>query len=382
MNREEEIEAVLRRQPTDERAYDQPMTALAAGDGVQRVRSTGTWARRRTLPALAAIALVVAVGGGVLAVGYWRGSMVTFNANVLQLAVPANVACFGQGPGAPPQPVATSRDGCPLMVVPPAGYGAATWTLDPSVPYSADAADLHVLVTEWECHGTETLDGRIVKHVEYGADTVAVTLVVRQLGGAQTCPAPPPTAYVVHLDQPVGPRNLEDGGLWPPAVIAAGGHVVVSPTPTPYPSNWHQPMDCTGAVDDAGFFKATSMFAKFDVYCAVRPSGWSVESRTGDDVQPATDVTVTYRGPGAETLALYEGDVCGTSTTACVPGGGDLGTAMFGDREGKLVAGPPGADYGLYVARGQSPSWTATGTGMSLETFKSLAAALILVGKW
>jgi hypothetical protein len=54
---------------------------------------------------------------------------------------------------------------------------------------------------------------------------------------------------------------------------------------------------------------------------------------------------------------------------------------MFGDREGQLFAGPPGADFALYVAPGESQSWRATGKGMSLDTFKALTAALIIVGK-
>jgi hypothetical protein len=141
-------------------------------------------------------------------------------------------------------------------------------------------------------------------------------------------------------------------------------------------------MDCSGGVDAAGFFKATSMMAKFDVYCAVLPAGWSVESRTGDDGQPTTLVTVTYMGPGGETLALFEGDVCSAGQSLCAPAGSGLGTAKFGDLEGELFAGPPDAGYALYVAPGLSPSCKATGKGMSLETFKSLTAALIMIGKW
>jgi hypothetical protein len=93
-------------------------------------------------------------------------------------------------------------------------------------------------------------------------------------------------------------------------------------------------------------------------------------------------VTVTYKGPGGETLALFEGDVCSAGQSLCVPGGSGMGTAMFGDLEGKLFSGPPDADYALYVAPGLSPSWTATGKGMTLATFKSLTAALIMIGKW
>jgi hypothetical protein len=54
---------------------------------------------------------------------------------------------------------------------------------------------------------------------------------------------------------------------------------------------------------------------------------------------------------------------------------------MFGGREGQLFTAPPGADFALYVDPGKSPSWMATGTGMSLDAFKALTAVLIIVGK-
>jgi hypothetical protein len=185
---------------------------------------------------------------------------------------------------------------------------------------------------------------------------------------------------VLHLDQPVGGRNLVDGGPWPVQTIAAGGQVVIPPTPTPEPSNWHMPMDCTGEADGAGSFKAASMSATFDVYCAALPAGWQRQAMTGDSMGSKV-VTATYRGPNGEIFELSEGDLCGGLQSACAPGGSDLGKAMFGDREGQLVAGPSGADYALYVDAGQSPSWMATGTGMSQDTFKALTAAVIVVGK-
>jgi hypothetical protein len=268
---------------------------------------------------------------------------------------------------------------CRLSAIPPAGYGIATWTLDPSVPYTAGATDLHILVDEMACHGEQTATGRIAASVDYGTDTVVVTVSVRSLEGPQTCPAPPPTPYVLHLDQPVGARGLADGGVWPVQAIVVGGQAVIAPTPTPQPSNWHEPIDCTGEADGPGSFKAASMSASFDVYCAVLPDGWKRQSMSGD-LPGATTVAATYGGPNGETLQLVEGDACLGGASDC-PGGTDLGTAMFGDREGMLVGAPPGADFALDVDAGRSPSWRATGTGMSLDTFKALTAALIVVMK-
>jgi hypothetical protein len=334
--------------------------------------------RTGAIPALLAIAVVVALGAGAVAVGIWRSpASLVDGGNDFQLT--GRVACFGQAPGGTPNPAMVS-DACPLMAVPPAGYTAATWTLDSAVPYSASSTEIHILVDEWSCHGFASAEGRIVLNVEYRDDAVVATLAVRELGGPQTCPGTPPTPYVLHLNQPVGNRSLQDGGLWPAQTIATLGQAVVTPSPTSYPSNWHMPMDCTGEADGPGSFKAASMSATFDVYCAALPAGWHRESMSGDQ-QPATTVTVTYRGPNGETLTLSEGNLCSAGQSACATAGTSSGAAMFGDREGQLFEAPPGADYALYVAPGQSPSWMATGKGMSLEAFKALTTALIIVGK-
>jgi hypothetical protein len=269
---------------------------------------------------------------------------------------------------------------CRLMAVPPAGYSPATWALDPATPYLPGATELHVLVDEWGCHGFQTAEGRIAQNVEYQADAVLVTLAVLAREGAQTCPGTPPTPYVLHLTQPVGTRNLADGTPWPPTLISTAGRPFYTPSPTPYPSNWHMPMDCTGEADGPGSFKAAAMMAKFEVFCAALPAGWQ-RTAMSDFTQVVTSVTVAYRGPNGETFELMEGDFCTESATACAPGTA-LGIAPFGEFEGQLVSGPPGADFALYVAPGMSPSWKATGKGMTLEAFEALTAALIVVGSW
>lgn len=378
---DELIEAALRRQPSEERTYAEPLAALVAGEGVHRVRPV-IRPRMRTgaQPALAAIIVVFVIGAAV-AVGFLRSPASQSGGGGDDLALTNRVACFGQGLGQAPDPAAVSTDGCPMMAVPPAGYGAATWTLDPTVPYSATATEIHLLVEEWECHSFQTAEGRIAQNVQYRDYAVIVTLAVRPpVGDVQTCPGTPPTPYVLHIDQPVGARNLDDGGRWPAQTMARGGQPVVSPTPTPQPSNWHMPRDCSGEGVGPGAFKAASMSATFDVYCAALPAGWQRESMGGDE-QVGTVVTAVYRGPNGETFGLAEGDICLLGASACPTGGTDLGKAMFGDREGQLVAAPTGADFALYVARGQSPSWTATGIGMTVESFRALTGALIAVAK-
>jgi len=77
--------------------------------------------------------------------------------------------------------------GCQLMAVPPSGYTTGTWSLDPSVAYSATATELSIDVSELACSSGTSPEGRIVTSVDYGQTSVAVTVFVRSLSGAQTC---------------------------------------------------------------------------------------------------------------------------------------------------------------------------------------------------
>jgi hypothetical protein len=119
-----------------------------------------------------------------------------------------------------------------FLAVPPTGYGPASWTLDPAVPYSPGATDIHILVDEWACHGSGNAEGRIAWNVAYSDAVVVVSIAVRSLEGMQTCPGTAQTPFVVHLDRPVGVRELRDGGIWPARTVAAGGAVVTSPAPS------------------------------------------------------------------------------------------------------------------------------------------------------
>ena len=463
MKSDERIEAALRRRPSDERDYEEPMAGLVSDEGIQRVRPvTRSRMRAGALPGVAGLALVLALAVGWAVVGLPRDRGVGGPSGAPQTgsgptpgASQPLIGCWGASPGFSPnlltgtgsaeaadtaaagvlRKLISSPDasdapangwylieatpdeaqfmarvpnggpsdywqvvvkrgtagqfvtdgwslggygGCQLETVPPAGYGPATWTLDPSVPFTSGANELHILVSEQGCHGSNSTEvGRILASVAYTNRAVRVTVVARSPQGAQTCPMPPPTPYVVKLGQPVGSRDLQDGGPWPAKTIASGGQPIVTPTPTPYPSSWHQPMECSGTVDDVSFFKGASMSASFDVYCAVLPAGWSVNDRSPDGAVP---LWVAYFGPNQELFELIEGPVCTTSEFAsdCLLGT-VVGSAAFGDRQGILRQA--GDDFALNLDPTQDPSWVARGQGISLETFKALTAALIVVAK-
>lgn len=150
----------------------------------------------------------------------WRG-LPSVPSRVKRLIALWGVAlAFAACAAAPGSTWPTSPEPLPSAVSSmPAGFGRATWALDPAFP-SPDAAstELHVLVWERSCSGGSPTTGRMSPpFVEYTATTATITIGVRPLTGAQTCPGPPGTPALVRLPEPLGPRTLLDGGRVPPA---------------------------------------------------------------------------------------------------------------------------------------------------------------------
>ena len=94
--------------------------------------------------------------------------------------------------------------------------GGATWALPPDAAIDPETTEFVALVTEIECASGQASDGRIPPpQITYGADSVTVTFSVQRLEGAQACPGNPATPVTVTLTEPLGARELLDGGLSP-----------------------------------------------------------------------------------------------------------------------------------------------------------------------
>lgn len=102
---------------------------------------------------------------------------------------------------------------------PPPGYGPAYWALDSAfADPGPESTELHVLVWERACNGGTQVFGRTsLPEVTYEPTTVMITIGVRPLDGAQTCPLGPGTPILVQLEEPLGERTLLDGGREPPS---------------------------------------------------------------------------------------------------------------------------------------------------------------------
>jgi hypothetical protein len=112
---------------------------------------------------------------------------------------------------------------CDPKVVLSPEFGPASWALDPEFPTpEAATTELRILVWERACSSGAPATGRIsAPAVVYGSATVTITLGVRPIqvpaGHAITCPGPPGTPAILRTSEPLGSRQLLDGGSVPPA---------------------------------------------------------------------------------------------------------------------------------------------------------------------
>ncbi len=129
-------------------------------------------------------------------------------------------------PPVPTFPVPAELLSSPIAVL-PSEFGPANWAQDPDFPAPvADTVELHLLVWERACSGGAPATGRIsAPVVTFGPTTVTIALGVHPLevpeGMLVTCPGPPGTPVILRLVEPLGFRQLLDGGCTPPVVRAS-----------------------------------------------------------------------------------------------------------------------------------------------------------------
>lgn len=133
---------------------------------------------------------------------------------------------------------------------------------------------------------------------------------------------------------------------------------------------------CSGTDDNRAFFEQVAEAVAWDVYCAVLPSGWFLESGQWRGASGGR-MTIAYKGPGGARFTLSEGAFC-ADASGCVPPGTESGSTAFGGFEGTLYATEE-AGWALVVDEGAPISWLAVGTGVDEAEFVDLAAALALV---
>lgn len=167
-----------------------------------------------------------------------------------------------------------------------------------------------------------------------------------------------------------------------PSTAAPTAAPAATPTPVPAATPTSAPAvsanGCTGSAANKTFFASNSPKVAFNVYCAVLPSGWFLNSGSYTAGNGGS-FSIGYKNNAGNQFDLKEGFWCQGVPIECGPYDTAIGTANYGDMQGQL--GKKGAQFVLYVKAGQNPAWSATGTGIDEATFRSFASALLKVAK-
>lgn len=216
-----------------------------------------------------------------------------------------------------------------------------------------------------------------------GAVVLAMALM---LGG---CVASSPTPIVVYVTPapadtstdtsapaesaaPAGSQTAAPGATSTPAATATP-----APSSSPSASPTSAAGTCTGTADNQAFFVEAATNLSFNVYCAVLPSSWWLQ--TGSYVGTSGGyMEAEYKSSGGADFEIREGAWC-PPDKACVAPGATIGPASFAGMAGTLYLN--NTTYTLRVGTAANPTYFMVGYGMSQAQFVAWAAALIQVPK-
>jgi hypothetical protein len=146
----------------------------------------------------------------------------------------------------------------------------------------------------------------------------------------------------------------------------------VSPSPRPGSAN-----ACSGTAENRNFYAALAASVAWDVYCAVLPPGWFVDSGSYR-LSNGGQLSITYRGPAGARLVVREGSYC-AGVPNCIPSGTDAGSARFGERDARLLDLGSGSWLVVVASAGVDVGWQATGSGIDGPALVGYTAAFARV---
>jgi hypothetical protein len=167
-----------------------------------------------------------------------------------------------------------------------------------------------------------------------------------------------------------------------PTAKASPAPVTVSPTPAPTATPAASPISaasaCSGTTPDLkAFFVEAASKLSFDVYCAVLPSDWWLQSASY--VLPNGGyLEAEYKNSAGADFEIREGGWC-PPDKVCIAAGETIGPASFDGLIGTLYLN--NTTYTIRVGTYANPAYLMVGYGMSQSHFAAWAAALVKVPK-
>ena len=200
-----------------------------------------------------------------------------------------------------------------------------------------------------------------------------------------TSPSPFPSAASSAPSTEAPSASASGGASSVPSVgpdDSASPQVSETPLPTVSPSPQPGSADaCSGTAENRNFYAALAASVAWDVYCAVLPPGWFVDSAPNSGSYRLSNggrLSITYRGPNGARLVIREGSYC-AGLPDCVPSGTDVGSARFGDRDARLLDLGNGSWLVVVAPAGADVDWQATGSGMDGPALAGYTAAFARV---
>ena len=200
-----------------------------------------------------------------------------------------------------------------------------------------------------------------------------------------TSPSPFPSAASSAPSTQAPSASSSGGASLVPSVgpdESASPQASETPLPTVSPSPRPGSADaCSGTAENRNFYAALAASVAWDVYCAVLPPGWFVDSAPNSGSYRLSNggrLSITYRGPNGARLVIREGSYC-AGLPDCVPSGTDVGSARFGDRDARLLDLGNGSWLVVVAPAGADVDWQATGSGMDGPALAGFTAAFARV---
>lgn len=135
---------------------------------------------------------------------------------------------------------------------------------------------------------------------------------------------------------------------------------------------------CSGLPQNQDFYAGAAGGLEWQVYCAVLPEGWYVETGSYRLGKGGT-LRISYLGPANGRIELREGAICAVED-ACAPVGTAGPPARFGDRDATFLT-LDGGGYAIAADPGAALSWVLYATNLDEATVRDLGAALLPVAR-
>jgi len=203
--------------------------------------------------------------------------------------------------------------------------------------------------------------GKATPIVVYVTPAPTVTPTAAPTATAKPTASPVPSATPIASTAPTDSAPTDSAAPTSGASVPAGGVA-----------------DCTGTADHKAFFVDAASNLSFDVYCAVLPSSWWLQT-VEYTLPDGGHFSASYKNAAGAIISTGQGNIC-KPPKVCASLGGNIGATSFGGLPATLYTTESGG-YALMVGPISNPSYIMSGQSVTKAQFVSYAAGMVKVAK-